>query len=152
MHRYIQGSEANPGAGNELSNVPNYGDAYRLLSLRVKLVTSATVANRFPHFQFVSPSGTIIHEVVPSAAQVASKTIYYDLCGADGAANEGSAVNDDVSSLSLPDFWWPSGTKVVTVTTAIDATDAYTDVYWSALVGEEQEHLRWLSEIAGAIG
>lgn len=152
MHRYIQGSLAQPAAGVELSELPNYSDTFRLLTLRAKLVTSATVSNRWPHFQFVSPSGNVVHEIAPHAAQVASAAIYYDLCGAGGAAFEGSAVNDDVSSLSLPDFWWPAGTTVVTSTTNLQSGDVWEDVYWSALVGEEFEHLKWLAQIAADIG
>jgi len=152
MHRYIQGTLATPLAGVELSELPNYADAFRLLTLRAKLVTSATVSNRWPHIQFVSPSGNVIHEVAPHAAQAASTAVYYDLCGSGGASLDGSAVNDDVSSMSLPDFWWPAGTKVVSVTTNLQAADQWEDVYWSALVGEEFEHLKWLSEIASSLG
>jgi len=152
MHRYVQGSLANPAAGADLHDIPNYGDTFRLLTLRAKLVTSATVANRYPHFQFVSPSGAVIHEAVPQAAQVASAAIYYDLVGGSGSANEGSAVNDDVSSLALPDFWFPAGTIVKTVTTNIQVADTWEEIYWSALVGEEFEHLRLLAEIAQALG
>jgi len=41
---------------------------------------------------------------------------------------------------------------VVTLTTAIDVGDQWSDVYWSALVGEEWEHLRWLEQIAAQLG
>lgn len=152
MHRYIQGSVAQPAAGADLSEIPNYGDAFRLLTLHAKFVTSATVANRYPHFQFVSPSGEIIHEVVPSAAQVAGATTYYDLCGGNGASFDGTAVHDNVVSLSLPDFWFPAGTKVLTLTTGIAAGDQWSSIFWSALVGEEWQHLRLLEEIAAQIG
>ena len=152
MRRYIQGSVGNPAAGADLAEIPNYGDTFRLLTLHAKFVTSAVVANRYPHFQFVSPSGAVLHEAVGQTAQAASITTYYDLCGGGGAANEGSAVADNVASLTLPEMWWPAGTKVVTLTTAIDVGDQWSDVYWSALVGEEWEHLRWLEQIAAQLG
>lgn len=152
MHRYVQGSVANPAAGHDLADIPNYGDTFRLLTFRARLATSAVVANRVPHFRFVSPSGNVIHEVVPSAVQAASLTVTYDLVGGSGAANEGSAVSDGVSSLCLPDFWFPAGTTLETATTALDVGDTWSAVYWSAIVGEEWEHLRLLTEIASQIG
>ena len=152
QRRYIQGSAPNPAAGADLVDIPNYGDTFRLLSLRAELVTSATVANRFPHFRFVSPSGAVIWESVGSTAQVASSTTVYMLTGANGAPQEGSAVNDGTVGMALPDFWVPAGTKYETVTTALAAGDQWSQIYWSALAGDEWEHLRWLEEIAGAIG
>lgn len=152
MHRYIQGSVPNPLVGHDLTDVPNYGDEYRLLTLRAVLTTSATVANRYPHFQFVSPSGQVVHEVVPMTAQVASTVVTYNLIAASGSANEGSQVNDGVASLALPDLWWPTGTKLRTTTTALQAGDQWSAIYWSALVGEEWEHLKLLADIASQIG
>lgn len=152
MHRYIQGSVPVPAPGADLLDIPNYGDAYRLLTLRAVLTTSATVANRYPHFQFVSPSGAVLHEVVPMTAQAASTAVAYDLVGASGSANEGSQVNDGTASLVLPDLWWAAGTRVRTVTTALQVGDQWSAVYWTALVGEEWEHLRLLAEIASQIG
>lgn len=151
-HRYVQGSLAKIAAGVDLSEIPNYGDSFRLLTLRAELVTSATVANRYPHFQFVSPSGQVLHEVVPMTAQAASVTTFYNLVAASGSANEGSGVNDNVSSLALPDLWWPAGTTVRTTTTELQVADQWSGVYWSALVGEEWEHLRLLAEIAATLG
>lgn len=78
--------------------------------------------------------------------------ITYNLIAASGSANEGSGVNDDVSSLALPDLWWPAGTTLRTTTTALQVGDQWSGVYWSALVGEEWEHLRLLAEIASTIG
>ena len=152
MHRYVQGSVAEPAAGADLTEVPNYGDTFRLLSLRATLVTSSTTASRYPHFKFVSPSGNVVHELVPSTAQVASKTVVYQLVGGNGAAYEGSATVDGLSSCSLPDLWWPAGTKVETATTAIDAGDQWSDIYFSMLVGEEQATVRLLSDIAHSLG
>ena len=152
MHRYTQGTEAQPAVGVDLANVPNYGDSFRLLSLRVTLTTSAVVANRYPHFQYVTPSGAVLFETVPSTAQVASKSTVYQLTAGNGAPNEGSAVNDNVSGIAAPDFWLPAGTKIRTVTTAIDVGDQWSAVYYSMLVGEEQEHLHLLSEIVRSLG
>jgi len=152
MHRYVQGSVATPTAGLDIAEIPNYSDTFRLLTLRAEFVTAAAVANRYPHFQFVSPSGDVIHEIVPQTAQAAGATVTYDLVGGSGSANEGSTLNDGVSSLSLPDFWFPAGTKVRTLTTGLQAADQWSNVFWSALVGEEWQHLRLLEEIAATIG
>lgn len=152
MHRYTEGPQQSPAAGHDLSFIPSTGDSFQLLTLRAKLVTSAVVANRFPHFQIVNPSGQVLHEVVSVAAQAASATVTYDLCGRNGAAFQGGAVSDTVSSLALPDVWWPADCTIRTVTTAIDVADQWSAIYWTALIGDEWDHLRLLEQIASQLG
>jgi len=152
MHQYIQGSFGRIAAGADINDPTSTGASFRLLTFRAQLVTSATVANRWPHFQFVTESGDVLHEIVPAAAQAAGATVVYDLCAATGASNDGSAVADGVSSLALPDLWFPANTHLNTKTTALDAGDQWSMIYWSADIGEEWEHLRWLEEIAANIG
>jgi hypothetical protein len=152
MPRRIEGSLATPALGTEVSPLAVFGEEFRLLTLHLSLTSSAVVANRFPHFQFVSPSGDIIHEVVPVAAQAASLTYVYDLVAESANLSEGSAVHDDVVSLPLPKLWFPPSTIVRTKTTALDVGDAWTKVYFTAEVGGQYEHERLLQEIADNIG
>ena len=152
MHRYEQGRQAAPPVGQDFSGVPNTADDYRLLTFRVQLLTSATVANRYPHFQFVTPTGDVVHEVVPMSAQVASTTITYDLISSRGSANEGSAPNDGVASLALPNLWFPANTRLRSLTTGLQVGDSWGISYYSALYGDEWEHLMLLREIKVALG
>lgn len=152
MHHYDQASVASPAVGHDLSGIPNYGDGYRLLTFRARLTTSAVVANRYPHFQFVSPSGNVIHEVAAYNAQVASTVTTYDLVAGLGVQGGGIYLTDGVSSLPLPDLWFPAGTKIQTKTTALDVGDKWDEVYYSALIGDEWEHLRLLAEIKAQLG
>ena len=152
MHQYDQGSVPQPAVGTDFNNVPNFSEPYRLLTLRCKLVTSAVVATRYPHFQFVTPSGEVVHEIVPQNGQAASLTYYYDLIAGSGSANEGSVVNDNVVSLSLPDLWWPHGTKLQVVTTARDVGDQWSDIYYSLFVGDEWERDRRILEALQQLG
>jgi len=147
MHRYVRDTQAKPAAGLEVGGLPATAEPFKLLTLRATLVTSATVADRWPHFQFVTPSGDVFFECVPSAAQAASKTITYQLTADSGAPNEGSAVNDDVAGLSLPGFWMPDQTKVKTVTTAIDPADQWEGIYLTYLVRDDQGFRREVLEL-----
>ena len=152
MRRFTQGSLVQPAAGHDIADPTETTDSFRLLTWRAKLLTSAVVANRFPHFQITDKSGTVLHDIAPAAAQVAGTTVVYDLCGGGGANPGGEAVVDGVSSLPLPDIWWPAGTKFNSLTTAIDVGDQWSAISWTAFIGDELEHLRWLEEIAGSIG
>ena len=138
MHKYVRDDIAQPAVGADVSTFPSTSAEYRLLTVRAKLVTSAAVANRFPHFQMVTPSGDVFFEAVPSAAQTASATVIYQLTADSGAPNEGSAVNDGVSGLSLPNFWVDEGCRFKTVTTAIDAGDQWSGIYATYLIRDER--------------
>jgi len=152
VHRYDQGNLGDVLAGDEIDFTASTSDGFKLLTLRATLSASATVANRVAHFQFVSQSGDVIHEIVAHSAQVASAVTIYNLVGGNGANYEGSAVNDGVASLPLPDLWFPAGTLIKTKTTALDVGDKWGSVYWSALTGDEWAHLALLEEIASNIG
>jgi hypothetical protein len=152
MPQSIQGSLAQVGAGLDISVSPANEDPWRLLAFRAKLTTSVVVANRWPHFQIKSKNGDVLHEIVPVAAQAASLGVTYSLIGGNGSLDEGSAAHDGVSSLPLPDFWFPPGAKIVSLTTLVDVGDVWSNVFWMAMVGEEFEHLRLLQWIADSIG
>jgi hypothetical protein len=152
MHRFTRGSQPAPALGADVNFVPETADSFRLLTVRARLVTSAVVANRIPHFQLKDKDGTIMHEIVAAAAQVASTTITYQLTCGNGAPYQGGAVSDGVSGLAWPDLWWPAGATFDTLTTAIDVGDAWSVTSYAMLVGDEFEHLRWLKWIADAQG
>jgi len=152
MHSFIQGSEANPLAGVEVAVNVNTTDSFRLLTLRAKLVTSAAVANRFPHFQVVDQSGNIVHEIVTGVAQTAGVTTTYDLITGSAAGAEWGVVNDGVAVMSLPDYWFPAGYKIITKTTALDVGDEWSSIVFTGLVGDEFEHLKLLERIAAQYG
>lgn len=152
MRQLVQGSVTQPLAGHDFSFVPETADSFSLLSLRAKLVTSATAANRFPHFQVTDQTGTVLHEITGAAAQTATSTVVYNVVGRDGSSRRGEAVVDGVASLPWPGIWYPAGSKILTLTTAIDTGDQWSAIAWTALVGDEWEHLQLLDDIAGAIG
>ena len=152
MHRHVQGTEAQPAAGADTTIVTIPNDSFRVDSVHATLTTGAAVANRYPHFQFISQAGLILHEVVAHTAQAASQIVAYDLVVGGGNLSEGSAVNDGVVSLPLPDIWWPAGTTLIVKTTAIAAADQWSAINYSIMAGEELEHLRLLAEIAGQLG
>jgi hypothetical protein len=151
MPKRIQGSLAQPALGVDLVDIINTSDSFKLQTLRATLTTSAVVANRFPHFRIVNQNGDIFHEMVASTAQTASSTIVYDLCGGNGGAAAGTATVDGVASIKLPDFWLPGSADLSTVTTALDAGDQWSKIFWTALVGDEFEHLKMLQWIADGV-
>lgn len=148
MHKSVVGSQASPAAGADVSFTVDTEASFRLLTLRAKLVTAAAVANRFPHFQVTDQSGDVIHELVAVAAQAAGATVTYQLSSGNGAPYQGGAISDGVAGLAWPDLWFPAGSKIVTTTTAVQAADQWSGIFWSALIGDEFEHVRWLERIA----
>lgn len=149
---YVEGSVPAPAVGTDLSFTPAHGNRHVLTTLRAQLVTSSGVANRFPHFQLKNNAGQVIHEITAPAAQTATTTVTYALVARNGAAFQGSAVVDGVASMTLPDLWWPEGYSWNTATTALQAGDQWSISYWSALVGDEWEHLQLLAQIAAQLG
>ena len=148
MHKHVREQPPSPLAGVDISAFPSTQSPYRLLTVRAKLVTSATVANRTPHFQFVTPSGDVFFEAVPSAAQTEGATVIYQLTADSGAPNEGSAVNDGIAGLSLPNFWVEEGTRVKTATTNIEAGDQWSSIYVTYLV---RDALAWRELVADVV-
>jgi hypothetical protein len=120
--------------------------------LRATLVTSAAVANRYPHFEFVNPDGTVLTAAVAHTAQTAGLTVKYNNVSDNGNLSEGSATNDGEASLPLPGMWFPAGTTIKTVTTAIDVGDQWSGIFYSFLEGDEWEHLKLLQELTSSMG
>jgi hypothetical protein len=152
MRRFTRGSQQSPAVGTDLSAIIENRDSFLLNTVRITFTTSAVVANRFPHFQITDKDGTVLHEIVAVAAQAAASTVLYQLTRGNGAPYQGGAVSDGVSGIALPDITFPEGCLFKTKTTAIDVGDQYSAFSWSALIGDEFEHVKWLEEIAGSIG
>lgn len=88
------------------------------------LVTDANVASRIVHFQGQDASGNVLWEVVAGGSQAASLTRKYVGLPIDIAPQ---AVNDNEFLISIPreGLFVPAGGKIVTITTAKQATDDY---------------------------
>ena len=152
MHKFVQGSQSEPAAGVEISFVPSESESFRLLTLHAQLKTSAVVSYRYPHFKFVATSGEVLHEVTDGNGVAANNTVQYDLAGGGGNSGSPGYLNNSVVANPLPDFWWPAGTRIVTVTAGLDVCDQWSNIVFCSLVGDEYEHLRWLEKIASQIG
>lgn len=151
MHRFVESSIAQPAAGADFATIISNSDRFSLLTLRATLTSAVTVANRSVHFQVVNPSGQIVHEiVVPPVA--ASAAVTFSAVAGTGFYNTAETVYDGVLSLPLPNVWWPDGYTVRSKTTNLQAGDQWSNLYISALIGDEQEHLRWLESIAASVG
>jgi hypothetical protein len=112
-----------PAAGAEALVTVPAGVQWELYSVGITLVTSATVANRFPHL--VIDDGTnIVANLVPAAAQAASATVAYQftMAGVDYAA-----VRDGVMLVGqLPTgMRLAAGWRIRTLTSALDVGDNY---------------------------
>lgn len=141
-----------PAAGHDLSNIPNYSDRHKLLCLRAEFVTSATVANRFPHLQLLDQNGAVYWELVPATAQTEGQTTFYCWSLDNAASANGTALVDNVAAIGLPNFWVPPQFTWQTKTTAIAAGDQWSNVTTIYEVGDEWERLVYLEELIAAQG
>lgn len=152
MHRRNYTTLQQPAAGAEIVDIPNYGDSHKLLSLRAQFVTSAVVANRFPHLQLADRNGNVYWEVVAGTAQAAGTTVTYSWVSGSGAMNQGTTLVDNLVSMPLPEFWVPEQFCWKTKTTAIDVGDQWQNITVQFIAGNEWEHLQYLEEIAHLVG
>lgn len=151
MRRKVYTTLAPIAAGAEITNVPNYGDTHRLLALRAEFVTSASVANRFPHLQLVDRNGVVYFETAAGTAQAAGATDFYSWVGGNAAQSQGTVISDNVYSLPLPDFWVPPQFTWQTKTTNLQTTDQWSNMALIYEVGNEWEHLEALAELESQI-
>lgn len=69
---------ANPAAGVAPTITVPTGARWRVLAFGATLVTDATVANRFPHFEVFDPGAAgVVFRGAPVVAQAASLTVYH---------------------------------------------------------------------------
>lgn len=116
---------ANPAAGADWSFSPTSGAFAVIHSLRMQLVTSATVANRGIRLT-VSKDGTEYFRTVARGTQAASLTqVYTGFKGFDGP----NIVSITVPiSLPVDGIWLPQGHVLASSTLNIDATDQFSGI------------------------
>jgi hypothetical protein len=147
---FVEIPVAQPLAGNDFSYQISSGDKMQLITLRAIFTAAVAVANRYVHFQIVNLSGQILHEIVAPVV-TASSAVTYSAVSGTGFYNTSLTVEDGVLSIPIPNLTFPVGCSVRSKTTAIAAADQWSGIYMTALVGNEQEHLKWLETVANGI-
>jgi hypothetical protein len=117
--RVITGSV--PAAGAEVSETVPAGVRWRLRSLRLTLVTDGNAANRMPVLTF--DDGTSVF--LSSSAQIQAASLTWVHMFMPGAGAEDATAITSIVNLLPPEIWLGAGYRIKTLTTAIQATDAY---------------------------
>jgi hypothetical protein len=118
-----------PAAGNELQETVPSGRRWTLLSLRIVLTTSATVANRFPGFGFDDGSN-VFFAVKSSVAQPAGQVIAYHIVpGAQFYNDTGGVILIPAPNL-IP---LKVGYHIRTFTGGLQAGDQYSQPFYEVL-------------------
>jgi hypothetical protein len=111
----------NPAAGADYSIIVPAGVNWLVRSLRVQLVTSAAVANRFVTLRLDDGAGNIFADITGGVAQTASLTVLYTF--ANGLQ---PSANNSVTNTGLPtELRMPGGFRIRTVTANIQAADQF---------------------------
>jgi hypothetical protein len=111
----------NPAAGVEISETVPTGARWKLRTFSYTLVASAAVANRLPVLT-IDDGANILWEVGNNVAQTASQTAKYR-AGVGVPLTTYGALS---YLLPLPsELWLAAGSRIRTVTAAIDAGDDY---------------------------
>jgi len=113
------------GAGADWTFALSNATLAKVRSVVATLVTSATVAARYPSLELVDANGDVL-AVAPGPATQAASLTGVD-CWAIGQDLVAVLVN--FQATSLPDLWLPPGSSVKSTTVAIQAADQ-----WSAMV------------------
>jgi hypothetical protein len=135
---------ANPGAGNELAIATDGDASWELLSLRLTFTASAVVGNRHPALVIADPDGKEFVRIDPQIVIAAGATVDVNFVAGLGYVQ---AANPTLFGLPGDPFRLLPGWTLKTVTAALDAGDAYTNVRAMVRVWEEHrtlEQLRWL--------
>lgn len=118
----------NPGAGNEIAETVPTGARWQLMSLRVQLVTSATVANRIPELAIDDGTSTWFQSA-NSVSQVASTTVRYSFGSGYGSLVNGSG-NEQSRGLPTPLFLG-GGYRLRTSTSALQVGDVFSAIVYN---------------------
>lgn len=124
---------ADPAAGAEANFPIPAGQGFLLKAVRIRLVTSAVVANRVPVLVIADDNGNTVMEHPSPVAQAASLTVDYNWI-ADLGYQMSAAVGGKVCSGIAPFLYLPDGWTIKTVTQLIDVGDNYAA---PTLVGEK---------------
>lgn len=118
--RIITGTD--PIAGAEMSETVPLGAIWRLMSLRIQLVTSAVAGNRVVQAEFDDGAGNVFGRATPSAVQAASLTFDYTI----GSANAlGSGAGGNVGISMSDNVRLPPGSRIRTKTSLLDVGDNF---------------------------
>lgn len=110
-----------PAANTEVTCTVPAGRIWRVISLRVVLVTDANVANRIPSFT-IDDGTTVFYQTTSISAQAASLTWNYNFDAVENAP----VVNGTTAHLPMPfRLLLGPGYRIKTSTAAIAATDNY---------------------------
>lgn len=115
---------ADPAAGAEVTYTVPAGSGLLLKAVRVRLVTSAVVANRVPILTIADDNANTVMEFPASAAQAASLTVDYSFVADLGYAMAAAVANKLAVGIA-PFLYLPDGWTIKTVTSAIDVGDNY---------------------------
>jgi len=124
-----------PAAGTDFSvQVPDAGAPWEIVAVRARLVTSATVANRFVSAVVTDNNGDEYYRAGFDTALVASTT--YVLTFTPSVATVvGGVTNTKALTFPIPGGPYLPRYSVASVTAAIDTGDAYSQVrVWYAAV------------------
>jgi hypothetical protein len=151
MNRLIEGSIANPLPGQDFSFTPSTNDRFKLLTVHATLAVAAGGGGEHFHFYLKNPSGNTMWETAGGENLSASSTSYVSLSAVRGTTPSLTSLNDGVFTGPLPEMWFPGNTKFSSATLNLFATDQWSNIFWTAEIGDEQAHLRLLEEIAAGI-
>lgn len=113
---------ANPSPGSEVSDTPGTSRTWRILAANVTLVTSATVANRRVHLNFIGASAGNI-DCFGALDQAASSTVRYCFAPYGVIPDE---LDSGVVLIHLPpDIYISSDGAIQTVTTNLQVGDNF---------------------------
>lgn len=114
---------ANPAAGADFTFTLTY--ARRLVAVFANYLPSAVVANRFPHLEFLAPSGAVLFYAMPPPAIVASANLNISWYPASGV---NTAIADAAINIPMADIQLPAQSKIQSVTTGIQVADQWANV------------------------
>jgi hypothetical protein len=144
-----------PVAGSEWTFTLPGGYYWRLLTGQATLITSGTVANRFPGIQ-LNDSNVNLFTLEAQAAVVAGSAVTVTYVG--GALVAPSVVNTPDLLIGAPAGWLEQGYIIRSITPGLQAGDAYAaiNLWWECLdfgvYGEpERIHHRTFAELESTV-
>jgi len=117
-----------PAAGADWSLSCLSGEQWLIKAVRARLVTSATVATRFPHLQIHDTVPLVFVDSVTTTGQAASLTVNYTWFPASS-----NTLADGSAAVPIPpDVRMTSSMTLGTVTTALQAADQWSNIVVNA--------------------
>jgi hypothetical protein len=148
MPKYVQGSVLEPAAGTDFLLAVSNSDSFKLLSLIGTLTSGADGGQEAPTLQLVTPSGEVFALVVTATTAAASLPATYSWVAKTAWVSVAAYGAGAAANAILPDLWLPAGTTIMSHTAELQTDDQWSDIYYTALVGDEFEHLQKLDRLA----